>query len=134
MSATVTVLAPQRREAYNRRFHAATTTSIRLLRELDALLNLENHNGFTVQPTSHAYDNARRYLEGVDRTVFPDFTPDGEGGIDIEWEYQGRHLALSCRARENERDFVSWREAAGQYEGEPASQSLLNNRLSWLTR
>lgn len=122
------------REAYHRRFHAATTTDIRFLRELDALLNLENYNDFVLQPTPYAYDNARRYLENVNRTVFPEFTPDGEGGIDIEWEHQGRHLALSCRARDIERDFISWREATGQYEGEPASQFLLNEKLDWLTR
>lgn len=131
---TIPIPSRESREAYHRKFHAATTADIGFLGELDALLNLESYNDFVLQPTPYAYNNARRYLENVSGTVFPEFTPDGEGGIDIEWEYQGRRLALSCRARGIERDFISWREATGQYEGGPASQSLLNEKLDWLTR
>lgn len=121
-------------EAYRRRFHAATTTDINLLRALDALLSLNDYNGFTLRPTPYAYDNARHYLEYMNRSLLPEFTPDGEGGIDIEWEYRGHHLALSCRAKNNERDFISWREAAGHYNGDTASQPLLIDRLDWLMR
>lgn len=121
---------------FHQRFDAASTDTLPFLRALDALLTLENYNGFTLQPTLRAYRNARRYLESASNVMLiptPEFTPDGEGGIDIEWESQGRRLALSCRARGNERDFISWREPAGRYDGSPATQRLLNARLDWLT-
>ena len=123
--------------AYHERFSAASTDTLPFLRALDALLTLRGYNGFTLQPTTRAYQNARRYLESASYVMLiptPEITPDGEGGIDIEWENQGRRLALSCRARENEIDFVSWREPAGRYDGSPATQRLLNERLDWLTR
>ena len=123
--------------AYHLSFRSVSTDTIGFIRELDALLTLENYNGFRLQASSWAYENARRYLQNASDIMViprPEMTPDGEGGIDIEWESQGRRLALSCRARENERDFISWREPAGRYDGREASHALLNERLDWLTR
>jgi hypothetical protein len=122
--------------AYQCSFRSAATDTIEIFKELDALLTLENTNGFKVQATPCAYENARRYLESASNVILlpqPEFTPDGEGGIDIEWENQGRRLALSCRAEHNQSDFISWREPGGRYDGREASENLLNERLDWLT-
>lgn len=122
---------------YHLVFRPASTDTIGFIKELDTLLTLENYNGFALQATPHAYENARRYLENASNVMVlpqPDFTPDGEGGIDIEWENEGRRLALSCRAQGNQSDFISWREPGEQYDGEPASENLLKDRLDWLTR
>lgn len=122
---------------YHRIFRPASTDTIGFIKELDTLLTLENYNGFALQATSYAYENARRYLESASNIMVlphPDFTPDGEGGIDIEWEIKGRRLALSCRAQGGQSDFISWREPDGQYDGEPASEALLKDKLDWLTR
>lgn len=132
---TTTQILPPALPAYHQRFSAASTDTLAWLRELDALLTLENYNGFTLQATTRAYRRARGYLEKasyVMRFPLPEFEPDGEGGIDIEWEINGRHLALSCRARDEHDDFISWREAGGRYDGNPATQQLLNERLEWL--
>jgi hypothetical protein len=137
MPADATTINPILRPTYTyyRRFEAASTDTLPFLRALDALLTLENYNGFTLQATPQAHRNAKRYLENASYVIhipMPEFTPDGEGGIDIEWENNGRHLALSCRARPDNPDFISWREPQGRYDGRPANQALLNERLEWL--
>jgi hypothetical protein len=122
--------------AYHRSFGTAATDNVAILRELDSLLTLENYNGFSVQASPYAYENALLYLENASNRMTiprPELTPDGEGGIDIEWENLGRRLALSCRASERDRDFISWREPNGRYDGSPATQHLLNQKLDWLT-
>jgi hypothetical protein len=121
--------------AYRSRFETATTDTLVWLRELDRLLTLENYNGFTLQASQWAYDCARSLLDAASEQMIiplPEFTPDGDGGIDIEWEYSGRRLALSCSANPNSPNFISWREPQGRYEGDEASGELLNNRLEWL--
>lgn len=116
-------------------FRSADTDTIGLIKELEALLTLENYNGLTLQASQSAYENARRFIENAGNGMIlpkPEITPDGEGGIDIEWENRGRHLALSCRAEPNQ-DFISWRESEGRYEGNEATETLLIDRLNWLT-
>jgi hypothetical protein len=122
-------------KAYGESFVPVATDALGFLRELERLLALEDYNGFTLQPSPHAGRNARRYLMyASNRMHLPEaeFTPDGEGGIDIEWDYNGRRLALSCRSTSDSSDFISWREAGREYDGAEASQELLDERLKWL--
>ncbi len=133
---TSTLLIISRPAVYHRSFGTAATDNVAIFRDLDSLLTLENYNGFNLQASPYAYENARQYLENASNRMtipHPEFTPDGEGGIDIEWENQGRRLALSCRASDCDRDFISWRELGGRYDGSPATQHLLNQKLDWLT-
>jgi hypothetical protein len=84
-----------------------------LLRQLDGYLRAENYNGFVLRLDGAAHTRARTYLEDASNvTVYPmpELTPDGDGGIDIEWENKGRHLALSVMA--GQPDFISWREVS----------------------
>jgi hypothetical protein len=114
---------------------AADTKSIVWLRELDRLLTLENYNGLTLQVTQYAYETARHYLTQASNGLIllePEFTPDGEGGIDIEWENKGRRLALNFSA-DGRGDFISWREPDARYEGERAEEALFLEKLDWLT-
>jgi hypothetical protein len=102
-------------------------------------MEVENANGYEFRPTGYAYQHAKGYLktEGLRpllRVSRPELIPDGEGGIDIEWEHGNRKLALSCRGRANQRDFIYWRENGGQYDGDEASPELLREKLSWLLR
>jgi hypothetical protein len=125
--------------ACHRSFVTASTDTIGLLSELDALLTLENYNGFTLQASPHSYKSARDYIESAARRIRmrilrPEFEPDGEGGIDIEWEKNGKRLALSCRAQEDQPDFISWREPNGRYDGREATEELLIEKLDWLSR
>ena len=120
--------------AYNCVFHAASTDTYALLKELRRFLAIENYNSLTLQLSTPAYEKARTYIEKAGQRYIlptPEFTPDGEGGIDIEWEYQGRHLALNFSAQ-GDGDFVSWREPNGRYEGEPATESRFIQKLDWL--
>lgn len=112
----------------------AWTDTIGLFPALRNLKTLNNENGLTLRASDDAYANACRYLEAAGeqfRLPMPEFTPDGEGGIDIEWESQGRHLAINFSAEGNG-DFVSWREPGGRYEGEPATEGLFIEKLDWL--
>ena len=114
---------------------AADTKSIAWLRELDRLLTLENYNGLTLQATRNAYENARNYLTDASKGLIlpmPEFTPDGDGGIEIEWERYGRRLVISFKAHEGDIDFISWREPHDRYEGGEATKDLFKNRLNWL--
>jgi hypothetical protein len=112
----------------------ADTESIGWLRELNKLLTLENHNGLTLQATKNAYENARAYLTAASKgwiLPIPEFTPDGEGGIDIEWENKGRRLALNFSS-DGHGDFISWREPNSRYEGARTEERLFLEKLDWL--
>jgi hypothetical protein len=106
-----------------------------LLRELDRFLNVENYNGLTIQLDRAAHKKAHEYLANAGNAAvnpMPELTPDGDGGIEIEWRNKGRRLVLSIKAHPDDTDFISWREPQGQYEGNPASQDLLTDQLAWL--
>ena len=107
----------------------------RLITELDALLMVEDYNGFRARIEQPIRDRALRYLTDARNAgaPIPELTPDGEGGIEIEWEYQGRHLAANFSADGNG-DFLSWREPNGRYEGDRSNDNLFADRLEWLTR
>lgn len=106
-----------------------------LLIELNSFLRAENYNGLVLRLDPATHGRARTYLENAANVMVyptPELTPDGDGGIEIEWENNGRRLVLSCKAHQDDIDFLSWREAQGQYDGRPASQDLLADRLAWL--
>ena len=131
------VFAPTLASVVTFRTFAADTKSILWLRELDRLLTLENYNGLFLQATHKAYEKARDYLTDASKgLILPpaEFTPDGDGGIEIEWERSGRRLVISFKAHEGDVDFISWRELQGRYEGGEATKDLFKDRLNWLLR
>jgi len=104
-----------------------------LASDIDHFLGVESYNGFTLRSTPETNAKAHGYLDTVrafNSLPQPELTPDGEGGLDIEWENKGKHLALSINTAEP--DFISWREPEGRYEGAEATPELLNDRLEWL--
>lgn len=114
---------------------AVATDSLVWLRELDELLTLENRDGLTLQAAPHVYKTVRDYLESMTAQLIlpqPEFTPDADGGIEIEWQRQGRRLVASFKAAADDTDFISWREAQGRYDGREATKELLQDRLNWL--
>jgi hypothetical protein len=101
------------------------------------MLTLENANGYIFQASPKAYETAKAVVEFAHaalgtRFIRPEFMPDGESGIDIEWEHGPRNLTVSCRGRDRQTDFLYWEEN-GEYEGQDASLSLFLDRLNWLT-
>ena len=109
-----------------------------LFDKLDSMQNLENAHGYTFSATPHAYKNAKLYLEGIrfqmsaDFRLRPSLMPDGEGGIDIEWESGEKEITLSCRGSESQQDFIYWQ--GDKYDAGDATPELLRERLGWLIR
>ncbi|SRR5712692_1120319 len=109
----------------------------RLRNQLEALLDVDDANGYRFRPTGYAYQNAQAYLEGLGNLVeplyfgSPSLTSDGEGGIDIEWEGNGRQVTLSCRAGNNQQDFL-YRQEGDSYEARDLTPDTLQETLIWL--
>jgi hypothetical protein len=127
-------------QVYYGAFISADTSTIGLMRslnkELDTLLTLENCDGYIFQASQHAYENAKLYIEMGATFVGPlfrrpEFVPDGEGGIDIEWANGGKKMTLSCRGNDTKRDYIYW-EKDGQYEAKDFTPIRLVNKLLWL--
>ena len=123
---------------------ADTTTAVatgdpvfQLFNKLDALLTLEDANGYVFRATPYAHQNAKLYLESIrfvlvsNSKLIPSLTPDGEGGIDIEWDNGLRQITLSCRRADNQQDFIYWQQG-DEYEARDATPELLRERLTWL--
>jgi hypothetical protein len=82
-----------------------------ILDDLAALNNKENVDDYIFKPTKRAYRTAEFYVRKLyekmgDAFPAPSFIPDGEGGVDIEWEVEGKELTLSCRAKSEQEDFL----------------------------
>lgn len=127
------------RQVYGYVFESGSTDAIPFLPELDRMLTLENANGYHFQASPKAHSHAKAYLEVAyaiaslcdARLPRPRFMPDGESGIDIEWEKGARNLTLSCRGLDHQQDFIYWEEN-GAYDGKDASLTLLMDKLDWL--
>jgi hypothetical protein len=82
------------------------------IRELDSIMARGGRNNGRVGLTVDAYRKAVgliTYLYSrLDSDAFPDpsFIPDGEGGIDIEWESDGKEIMMSCRAKPEDTGFI----------------------------
>lgn len=103
-----------------------------LLSELREFLTKENYNGLELRLSPSAHIRAEAYLEASSFDENPELTPDGDGGIDIEWEQNDRRLILGVRSPSNDADSICWRDPGGRYEGGAASRELLSERLIWL--
>ncbi len=115
---------------------AASTSTTPFQSALDELLTLENVDGYTFQACLRARVHAELYLEAgtaIMGTDFPapEFIPDGEGGIDIEWNRNQRTVTLSCRGNASQDDYIYWEEN-GEYEAKDATLTRLIHRLNWL--
>lgn len=135
-TATAPILLPQR-PRYSVAFQPAETDTINFIRDLVALLTVENANGYTFQASLHAYERAKTYMRLL--TLFarplprPEFVPDGEGGIDIEWERGQKRLAISCRANPEQQDCIYWRDLdKGGYEAGEITLGCMMDRMNWL--
>lgn len=83
-----------------------------LLDELDRIRVRDGRNNGRVELTVDAYRTAAGLITYLysrhDSDAFPgpSFIPDGEGGIDIEWESDGKEVMMSCRAKPGQLEFI----------------------------
>jgi hypothetical protein len=133
IATTKPILAPLR--TYWGVFNSADTSTIGLIKELDKLLILENYDGYIFQASPYSHENAKRYIElwSTFRPLVPrpEFIPDGEGGIDIEWVSGNKKMTLSCRGRQDKKDYIYW-EHNGEYDAKDFTLSRLLTRIDWL--
>lgn len=125
------------RKTYTYEFRSADTDTIGFIRDLDSLLTLENANGYTFQASVHAYNRAKTYMRVLAHFIRPlprpEFVPDGEGGIDIEWEHGSKRFAISCRATPDQQDCLFWRDLnEGGYQASEVTVGRIVDRIDWL--
>lgn len=63
----------------------------------------------------------------------PAIIPDGEGGIDLEWESADKHLMLSFRNVPERKDILYY-QYNDEYGGDEINLPLLKEKLQWLIR
>jgi hypothetical protein len=63
----------------------------------------------------------------------PELILDGEAGIDIEWQKDGRLLMYACRANPNQRDYIYY-QSGTLYGGDDYSPIYSTDRLNWLLK
>lgn len=107
-----------------------------IMRELEELNNNENTEDFIMKPTTLALSRAEFKVQSVYRLMGDSFfapviTPDGEGGIDLEWTRGERTLLLGCRADFEQRDYI-YHQSANEYDSKQYSLNYLKDRLFWL--
>ena len=135
-TATAPILLLQR-PRYTVAFQSGDSDTISFIRDLDALLTLEKSNGYTFQATPHAYTRAKTYMRVLTHFARPlprpEFAPDGEGGIDIEWELGSKRFAISCRATSDQQDCLYWRDLdKGGYQATEVTLGGMMNRINWI--
>ena len=91
------------------------------------------YNGYQIRPTEHAYRNARRVMDLARLNGFPEpeYTPDGEAGIDLEWREGARVVSVACRANAGLPDYVYHQDGSG-YDARAADDEYILDRLRWL--
>lgn len=107
-------------------------------KKLNNLLNNKNIDGYIFKPTVHALKAARKYLLMahiiMGQFYFdPAIIPDGEGGIDLEWESADKHLMLSFRNVPERKDILYY-QYNDEYGGDEINLPLLKEKLQWLIR
>lgn len=112
----------------------ASTWAIESLKELDSLLSGSEIPSI-LRPTYYSYSNARKRLleTGALLNNRPELILDGEGGIDIEWETDGRLLMYACRANPSQRDYIYF-QSGSAYGGKDYSAFYSTDRLNWLLK
>lgn len=109
-----------------------------ILDELDELRHNQDRDGYAFRPTPYAFEHARRWVittySSADRELpRPEFVPDGEGGIDIEWAQDDREVSLSCRAFPTLKgNYIYWQDVE-EYDAQAVTLLGLLERLRWLS-
>jgi hypothetical protein len=104
--------------------------------DLDGLLRTSNANERQFRPTNHAYIQAKSWIAQANsilgrRFIRPSLTPDGEGGIDIEWVFGTREIMIGCRALDSQPDQIYY-QAGEEYGAVRLSTATLKKQLDWL--
>lgn len=105
-----------------------------LFEELETFRHLENHDGYTFQLTERAYRTAKQYLSEFINYVsdkLPDLTPDGDGGIDLEWKQGDRVVMAVVRDSDKLPSYIYFEDSVN-YGSRALSPELLREKLNWL--
>ena len=114
--------------------HDTGSWAVDCLKELDALL-CDAEIPSILRPTYYSYSNARKKVVETSALLRekPELTLDGEGGIDIEWQNDGRLLMYACRATPSKGDYIYF-QFGNEYGGKDYSPIYSTDRLNWLLK
>src|SRR5262245_18019637 len=82
-----------------------------IIRQIEALRWNQNVDGYIFRPEPHASQTAKGYIRAIYPLIEqdlpePEVDSDGLGGIEIQWNYQGRRVILACRPNRSQKDFI----------------------------
>lgn len=104
--------------------------------ELDKVMRDDDYDDDYLPPTEIAFKRvhdllAEAYQRFGDNLIIPYFVPDGDGGLRVEWEYQGREVRLLWPAQDTNPGNIYFEE--GEVCGiEEATPNTFLKRLDWL--
>jgi hypothetical protein len=139
-------VTPRRRQLPRREFYHGQISSFsgsrvfrKALIELQALKSIPDDDSYNYKPTPIAFGRTlnlirEAYAEMLDHFPAPDLSPDGEGGIVIEWQNQARLLRLVIQRDHARRSYIYHRDANGSDVDYTITRPSLTVWLEWLTQ
>lgn len=108
-----------------------------ITRDLRTLRNEENEDDYVFRPSDHAFQTALdlisdAYLLVKDDTGKPFTSPDGNGGVRLEWSKGGRTVSLVIPASENHPPYIYHRCSDAHNAERNPSAKMLADWLDWL--
>lgn len=105
--------------------------------DLIALRSEEDEEDYIYKPTDYAFNTAVEllrvaYLGAGGDISRPAVTPDGEGGIRIEWRHLEREVRLICPAQSNQQPYIYFEVGDNFKIVEDVNGNALASWLSWL--
>lgn len=115
--------------------YRAVVGSNSLMRVRDELIELRVEDDPTARPTQYAYRTAWELTSAVGGQMLQAFPygyvmEDGEGGVRIEWESQGRHVRLVISAEQEGQHYI-YHQRDDNYGTDGVSVSALTGWLYW---
>ncbi len=103
---------------------------------LNEVMQDDDYDEDYAAPSESAYTRTKTFLYEAckvfeDNLRIPYFVPDGDGGLRVEWEYQGREVRLLCPAQDAQSGNIYFEEGE-VYGVEEATVTAFLKRLGWL--
>ncbi len=105
--------------------------------QIDALIHRQTETSRENTVTELAYKKAFDHLfaaMNADLLLPGDLSPDGDGGLDIEWEQGNKKTTLFLHATMPRENYLYWQDGSNYGIETPPTPDVLLSRLLWLRR